>query len=82
MKKTIKLKESQLVDIVKKVIKEDERPRGGALFSDSVDVQLIDEIISTMTKLHTKGFIKNDQESKEKYLNFKRELKRINREFN
>lgn len=81
MKKIVKLNESDLVNIVKKVIKEEERPRGGMTFSDSLDSDLIQAVIDRMTKFHTKGKIKKDEEAMEKYKEYIKALKALNREF-
>ena len=81
MKKTLRLTESQLIDMISKIVKEEERPRGGMTFSDSIDSELVQSVIDRMTKFHTKGKIKKDEEAMEKYKEYIKALKALNREF-
>lgn len=81
MKKTIKLNEKQLSKIIERVIKEENNPRGGFLYSESIDLELIQEIIDRMKEYHVKGKIKGDEEYVEKYSEYVRALKSLNRKF-
>lgn len=81
MKKNIVLTEDQLEKLINKVVKEQEMPRGGTLYSDSVDSEVITDIINRMTKFHTRGFVKNNEDYKTIYRTYVNQLKALNDSF-
>lgn len=81
MGKVIKLSENQLVNLIEKLVKEADTPRGGFLYSESVDTELVQDVVNRMTKFHTEGFIKGNDEMKDMYKDYLKELKKLNRQF-
>jgi len=81
MGKVIKLSENQLVNLIEKLVKESDMPRGGFMYSESVDTELVQDVVDRMTKFHTEGFVKGKEEMKDKYREYLKELKKLNRQF-
>lgn len=46
MKKIIKINENDIENLVKKILKEDERPRGGTMFGGKAEI--VDEVINRL----------------------------------
>ena len=46
MKKVIKINENDIENLVKKILKEDERPRGGTMFGGKAEI--VDEVLNRL----------------------------------
>lgn len=79
--KTVKLTTTDLENLVKKILKEEERPRGGVLYSDSVKNEVIQEVIDRMTQYSRDIKIFGDSEAEETYKNYLNELKELNNRY-
>lgn len=79
--KRVKLTEKDLTNIVKKVINENKLYRGGFVFSDSVDSEVVQSIINRMTKYHTEFEIKGNEEYRDIYRSYIDTLIQVNEQF-